>query len=454
MKLIACGLSGNCELFLDLSMSAMHPYVDKVILVFDTSSKDKTKEKIENWKQKLGDKLVVLEREYEHDLKVIDANNRARTFYLDYLKQHYDGEWCITWDMDEIADENISKLKSFLETIPRDKEYLLSPRMEHFIQDLSHIDSTREEHFCPHRLFTINQHLYFFGSEHPVLNTKYQNTAKGNFNLFTLWHLAYCREMFYILERYKTHSSKSDSHPQDFLKDWLMKHLTGEYQKKKIDITTLPKVIREHFLIDNDYFYFRDRMTLEIKHLMMCHQWKTFFRLFEPNEDGSKREVLDTGCGVGHYIRGFSMFDVPCDGFDISSYAINNTPHSNLKSQMWVASVLDKNFKCEKKYHLVMFSDILEHLNDEEEVNIALQNGLAVGNKFFLFSIPFDADEKNPADPNLRKDKTHKIFWTRDKWIEVVENNGIKLIEIPKELYFNHQLLIGIRKDDKSIKVR
>ena len=450
MKLVACYLMGNCQDFVDLTLKSVADYVDNIVIVYDTSSRDSTLSKIEKWQDELGkEKLVILEKEYMHDAKYVGANGQQRNFYLDYLKKNHKGDWILCLDADEVAGDGIQNLKSFLlQNTKPDQQYLFSPKMIHFIQTFGLEDSTVNEHFVYHRLFNVvDDELYYKENEHPVLNTLKKGAIYNSLSKPIIYHLGYSRELFYLLSRYKNHLAKSTTHTSEGLLKWYYAHINSDYPVKRFDITSLPKVIKEHFMIEDDYFYFRDRMTLEIKHVMMTHQWKTFFKLSEPYSDGTKKEVLDTGCGVGHYMRGFSTFDVDCDGFDISSYAINNTPHSNLKNRMWVASVLDKNFKTDKKYELVMFLDILEHLNSEEEINIALQNGLNVGKKFFLFSIPFI------GDANLDKDPTHKIKQTKDWWIDVIEKNGIKLITTPNELYYNHQLLVGLRADDKSIKV-
>ena len=441
-KLIVCELAGNCEQFIDLNLSAFYEHVDNIIIVFDTSSRDKTKEKLEKWKNKLGDKLTILEKEYKHNLKEKGANSEQRNFYLKYLQENFNNDFCLVIDMDEIIDENVSNLKKILLKTFAENEYpIISPRMVHLMYSFGLEDATRDIHYVPNRLFRINKDLFYsHPSEHTVLNSK-NKYSPLLLNSPIIYHLAYCKEMFYIHQRFLTHQSKSDIHTQEQLKEWLMQHLSYNYPVKKFDITKLPKVLKQEFEIEDDFFYFKDRMNLETKHFLMVDQWKKFFSLTD------EKNVLDIGCGFGHFLFCWQMFGIDAEGFDISSYAINSTPHKNIKNKMWVANATDDNFKTDKKYYLVTAIDVLEHLENEEQLDKVLQNMYNVGEKFFLFSIPFK------GNPDLERDPTHKLKQTKEWWIEKIEAKGFRLFETPKEMYFSHQILLGIKNTDEEIRV-
>ena len=248
MNLIVCYLMGNSELFVDMTLKSVYDFVDKIIIIYDTSSKDNTLNKIKEWENK-GNKIMRIDREYEHDFNIKNANSNARNFYLDYLKKNYLNDFCIVLDADEVPDDSIIHLKEYIESLDKSKSYLISLRMIHFIGDLGHEDATQEEHYVLNRLFNIKLELFYPDGEHPVLMNKIKDQGFALKN-FIIYHMAYCREMFYIKDRYLNHLNKSEMHSKDYLKDWYLSHLFGSYPKKQIDPKKFPKVITETFLID------------------------------------------------------------------------------------------------------------------------------------------------------------------------------------------------------------
>src|SRR3990167_2660249 len=124
-----------------------------------------------------------------------------------------------------------------------------SVRMEHFIGDLGHVDNTVEKHYVPHRLFKIEDDLYYDPVEHPVL--------RGNFNEVGLcevkiFHLAYCGAMWEIKKRYDNHLLKSNMHTPEFLKQWYYWHLFGQYPNREVNPADIPEIILNKFGIDKD----------------------------------------------------------------------------------------------------------------------------------------------------------------------------------------------------------
>jgi len=219
-KLIACIMAGNSEKFIDLCIKSVIDQVDKLIICYDSTSKDKTYNKLLSYirgssgggMQKTSDRaifnsaeesettkqvqslsrggdlssgitvsqppqFIIIERDYQHDSSIKNANSNQRNFYLDYLKKNHLGDYCLALDADEVCDENVYRLKEVikeLETMDaiNNVAVLSSPEMVHFIQDLGHEDATREKHYCPNRFFKITEDLYYPDGEHPVLNKK------------------------------------------------------------------------------------------------------------------------------------------------------------------------------------------------------------------------------------------------------------------------------------------
>lgn len=160
---------------------------------------------------------------------------------------------------------------------------------------------------------------------------------------------------------------------------------------------------------------------------MMVSQWINYF-----NPD----TVLDCGCGMGHLVKAFLDSDVEATGFDISKYAIENTPHQTIRDNLFVFSITDRASVFLKTYDLVIAFDILEHLNDEKEVMQALKNMKSASKKNILISVPVIGDR------NLENDPTHRIFKTKEEWIKMFEKAKLKLKETPDYFMFREQIFI------------
>lgn len=260
IKLNIAMIGGSCERFLGVCFDSMPSNINKIIFIVDTTSKDNTIKKARELKEKFKDKLVLIEREYEHEHD--GANGRARNIYLEYLKKYHIGEWCLVIDPDEIIDDRreniINDIKDLMEKSEeakrnnveiKDTDFIFDVKMEHFIGDLSHIDRTKSEHFAPTRLFLISEELYYPEFEHVLLKVKNKETP-GNTLLYsgvTLWHLAYTENAFGVLRRYNVNVKKSHIHTPEFLRAWLFQHAFGTYARKEIDYNTIPSTLKKLF---------------------------------------------------------------------------------------------------------------------------------------------------------------------------------------------------------------
>lgn len=285
MKLIISGLAGNCENTIDMCIKSVIEVADAFVIIYDTTSKDSTYKKLEIWKNKYPDKFTIIKRPYEHDPNIKDANSKARNCYLNYLKEKHDGDWNLTLDMDEVCDENFKNIRNNFDEYDKLGVEMINPKMIHFIGDLGHVDNTVPEHHCLGRLFKIMDDIFYPEGEHPVLAKESKGRKKltvGFDNSFIIYHLGSVPNLAYYKERYQTHSAKSEIHTQYFLDWWYTQHILGEYPRKKINIQSIPKIIKEEFLINEDYIYFRER-KMEYKHWIDIFNWKEFFKLGENN---------------------------------------------------------------------------------------------------------------------------------------------------------------------------
>jgi glycosyltransferase involved in cell wall biosynthesis len=430
-KLVVMIMGENCEKHIEMCLNSVKD-ADSIVYC-DGGSKDNTKQFVQRYFNNLlglNNKLEVIyyniiQNEFNQDDPTM--NGKQRNFYLSYLKEHYMDSWVLCLDADEVVDDDgINKIKEWIQTaLPG----MYSVRMEHFIGDMLHVDATRGKHFVPHRLFKVHNNLFYPEVEHPVLSYKDFTDSCGYYNgtldITTLWHLAYILEEAEMFkERYERNLKFSNIHGKEFLDGWYGAHIFGNYPKRDIQLTDIPKVILEHFHFNKDQFYFMNR-GLEAKHPLMVKQWYDYF---------NPQNVLDLGAGRGPYLYFWHWF-LPdeAEGIELSNWAVENS----LTYGVFQGDICDEN-----EYYmadLITAIDVLEHLSDEQ-LDKTLKNMIKHG-KRFLFSVPVK------GDPNLLNDKTHKQFKTRDEWIKFWESYGLKITMPPENWLFREQLFIGEKND-------
>jgi len=422
-KLIIALIGQDVENVIRLCLDSIKSVADYIVFV-DGGSKDDTMYIL----QQEYPQVHIIEQRYEHENK--GANGKARNVYLEYVKKHFDGEWCLVLDPDECVDQP-DILRKFLDDIEKredikGRQLMFNPRMEHFIYSLRYIDATQEKHFCPCRLFTIHNHLYYEEVEHPVLHSHIP-ILNVNLEGFTIFHFAYAKAMFELKKKYLNHLEKSNIHEPEFLDWWYHAHLLGEYPIKAVNIDALPKVIKEHFIINDDYLYFRNRGMIEEKHWMDAHHWNKFFQ---------PKKALVCGCGMGQRVYTLRAMGVQAFGFDINKYAIERTNCKDIDKYIKVDDITKIEHFQDDHFDLVVCYDVLEHL-DPDSLSIALEKIYKVGKENFLFSIPFI------GDPNLDADPTHKIKQTKQWWIEQIQKAGFQLRLPPKHFLYKHQIILA-----------
>ncbi len=450
-KLIAAYIIENEKLALPLSLQSIIDHVDEVIII-DGGSVDGTLNYIEEIQKKYPGKIRLYCNDYPHSDK--GANGKQRNKYLKIIQEDFPEQWCLALDADEVVDDNIKNLRFFLESIDKNDNFSLrnvddnkyqqdicvNLKMRHCIQDLAHEDSTVELHRVFHRLFRITDDLYYPEVEHPVLssikpvekfNTIIPEGHDAQF-LPTIWHLGYCRDIYSLKKKYENHLEKSNIHAPDFLKWWYRAHLFGEYPRKSFDVLELPKVIKDFFLINDidDEIYFKNRKELEAKHFLDSAAMISYFKL----NNESKVMFVGDGCGL----RTFAMLTYGVDsvGFDISKYAVDNSPYkSMLGDRLYVGDIVSDNFKPNKFYNLVVCYDVLEHLYPND-LDKAIEHCIGMSKKYIMVSVPVI------GDPNLLNDKTHRIHGTKEWWLEQFTKKGCKLLETPEWFPYKSQIFI------------
>jgi 2-polyprenyl-3-methyl-5-hydroxy-6-metoxy-1,4-benzoquinol methylase len=145
------------------------------------------------------------------------------------------------------------------------------------------------------------------------------------------------------------------------------------------------------------------------------------------------KDILFVGDGCGQRTFCANQIGLDAFGFDISEYVVKNNIY-NLGERYYVDNIVNLNHQT-NYYKLVVIYDVLEHV-EEKDLEKALKNVYSLG-KNFLFSIPFE------GDPNLYADKTHKIFKSKEWWVNELTKAGFIIENAPEHFYFKNQLLIG-----------
>ena len=292
--------------------------------------------------------------------------------------------------------------------------------MIHMIGDLGHIDNTIPYHRVPRRLFKIEDDLYYPEIEHPILLGNFKEVETCDFT--TIFHLAYCPNLWDIKKRYECHLKKSQMHTPQYLENWKNAHLLGEYPTKKFNPLELPDVILNEFGIDKDMFYFHGRTQMEVKHYQDAIDWKNYF--------GNNASFTLYGCGCGQRVYALIKLGMKALGVEKSEYACKNSKCKRF--------ILQKDITIEGSVPVTVISicyDVLEHI-EYDKLDIVINNVLNSTKKYILISVPFK------GTPDCTADSTHIIKEDKDWWAKQFIDKGLKLIKTPNHFLFREQVMI------------
>ena len=343
------------------------------------------------------------------------TNGKCRNRYLKYLKENHPNDWCLVLDEDELV-EDLDKVKQFIQDA---KPGIYNVKMRHFIGDLGHEDAITPTHVVPGRLFKISEAKGYPEHSHPVLQGELMGACLDT----TIWHLGHLAVdyMDYILMRYKQHSADSKIHTQQFLKQWKMSHLLGQYPFLQINPVELPKQICDRYELDKDEFYFMNR-GLETKHFIDAIHWRDFFKC---------KTALEWGAGRGPRVYAMNQVGIDTLGIEISHFAVNNA----IDNQNIIKGDILEYKRNVGLADLTIAYDVLEHIH-YVDLEKAIENIIIQSKKYILISVPI------LGDPNLDADPTHKIRENKEWWIKQFTDEGLKLIKTPDHFLFKEQVMI------------
>ncbi len=368
----------------------------------------------------------LIEQEFRQDDP--EMNGKQRNFYLEFLKKHYAGWWALCLDADEVVD-NLAAIKEWINAITSTeqlhdpKRCLISIRMRHLFHNLRWEDATQAEHFVPHRLFYVNDDLYYPLGEHQPLSTRDMASQSVHCRATTIWHLAYA-PLFHVRNRYRKNLSHSAVHNKTFLDQWYRAHLFDKYPITEVKPEDLPGHLLQGLDINPDEVYFLDR-KIEVKHFIDAGHWRDHFKL-EKND-----VVLEWGSGLGCRVAALLTVGIACQGIELSQYACDNsfTPNNVMQGDITAPH------QGLKAYKLVIAYDVLEHV-PYEKLDLAITNLTAFSKQYVLVSVP------TLGDPNLENDKTHIIKETKEWWKKQFFDRGCKELPVPEHFLYREQLMI------------
>jgi hypothetical protein len=248
-QLIIATIGDDCSEYLNIYFESIKDTCDKIIFVWGMNE-IKTQEILNEWQIKLGDKLVIFKRKF--DKSNLNENSNARNFYLDYIKNNFLNDYCLVLDPDEILQygERIKNIIKHFEENTEKKNFLISPRIRHFVYNLGFEDASLERHYCPNRFFQITNELFYPNGEHTVLNSKENNIEFITTDVFCLWHFREMLGGFNTLNKFKWNISKSNVHTKGTLNWWYNSMIFGSYPVKRINYNEIPYIIKKYFLLE------------------------------------------------------------------------------------------------------------------------------------------------------------------------------------------------------------
>jgi len=235
-KIVVAIMVQNEEDYIELCLRSVMGWADKIVIV-NGGSTDMTNAKIAHL---CDDRFVMINSPYDLEDPIMDG--KQRNVYLDYIKEHCDGWWCLVIDADENVCDNGWKLKHVCYEMEQKGFTISSPLMVHFINNLKMVDATKDKHYCPMRLFKVRKEISYPNHKHTILN--YPEDTKGfNCETITIFHMGYLRGLFKVMKRYRHNLQHSPIHTEDYLVSWKDSHLFGRYPVKEYagDYSTLIK---------------------------------------------------------------------------------------------------------------------------------------------------------------------------------------------------------------------
>jgi|SRR5210317_474180 len=138
--------------------------------------------------------------------------------------------------------------------------------------------------------------------------------------------------------------------------------------------------------------------------------------------------VLDFGCAVGFLLEELQKKLTNCYGVEVSEYCIEECKKKGL--EIHHEPVRDMR-------HGIVFSlDVFEHMQ-EEELETFIKN---IETKVIVFRIPICREGESDYVLDVsRRDPTHVIRWSKNKWKKYFESFGYKCVDLNLLTIYNSE---------------
>lgn len=151
----------------------------------------------------------------------------------------------------------------------------------------------------------------------------------------------------------------------------------------------------------------------------------------------SNNTILDIGSGAGSISFYLAARGNLVTGIDISSKAIQESKKSanllNLKNANFICSSFPEDFSLSKKFDAVVFTEVIEHLEDDNLALYKINTLLKKGGLLFLSTPSQDAPlYKLGLTKKFDKEVGHLRRYTLQQLKSLLKKNGFRIVEISK----------------------
>jgi len=394
------------EFFLKMSLEQAEKIADEIVICVDTRSS-------QDFKDYTKDNLLAKEK-----YKMFYYEHGTMAGHKQEVLNNCTKDWVLFIDSDEVLSDNCDIILEHIKALDKEGYDAISLLGHHFINNFATEDSAFWPHYWTHRLIKRVPHIKIEGTEHPMV-TGYKKGDVGIKDVH-IFHLGYVRHLERIKQKYDKDMKDPQlaSHTSAYMKDWLYQHMLGFYPTRPYNFNVpIPTPIIKGFGIEEymDVAYFKDRRNLETKHFIDSLHWRDHFK---------PKKAAFIGCGFGQRPFTLRTYGVYCVGYEISKYAVENSPFNVKLYQQDIINPVEFG----NDYDLVVAYDLLEHL-EEKDIDKAIDNIYVLGEDF-VFSICFEGDKNYPLDP------THKICKPRQWWEDKLKSHGFKIMPTIKLINF------------------
>lgn len=184
--------------------------------------------------------------------------------------------------------------------------------------------------------------------------------------------------------------------------------------------------------------------------IMMKYFFQSIECMLNFIESENLSNILEAGCGEGEVTNFVSNFyrkrnqKLKIDAFDVSNKIIEEASkkYSSDSITFRVGDIYNINY--EKKYDLVICSEVLEHL---EEPDKALKELCEATTKYIMVSVPREPLWRilnmcrGKYIHELGNTPGHIQHWSKKKFLTYLKNNGLKIVRVSSPLPWTMVLL-------------